>query len=98
MSYVKNFPDYKIKVEVHPRGAWMLIENDGHIPADSPHKKYCSASGFAHAPNTIEKLLGVTWQDKLAAKEKELFKELLEKDEANNSPTLKAEIEKFLNS
>ena len=92
MSYVRKFKDYDIVVQPddhEPNRIWMKIESRNGSFRES---------GFVYGPNFIERWRGITWQDKLAKKEKELFREVLkrQKNEEVNSDTLKAEINKFL--
>lgn len=93
MSYVKQFKDYELKVTQESGAVWMKIETahkSGHL--------YHCASGWIYAPNPIERLFGVTWQSKLEAKEKELFKLVHEKVIKDNDPEVEKEVETFLNS
>jgi hypothetical protein len=93
MSYVKKFGDFEITAHVQPGRVWLLIgttKNSSHA--------YDSESGFAYAPNFIERLFGVTWQDKLERKEKELFRKLLKRIQYEKRAELENEVSKFLES
>jgi hypothetical protein len=96
MSYVKLFKDYKIRASIANDGKriYMAVET----AQGRPDGKHYWESGFVSPPNFIERLVGITWQDKLEAKEKMLLREVIHQAEGNKNPELQAEITKFLNS
>lgn len=69
---------------------WMRIETNNFYTG-----KHQIVSGFVNPPNFIDRLRGITWQDKIAAREKKLFKEVLGKIKAAENCELQNEIEKW---
>jgi hypothetical protein len=88
----KQYKDFNVilKIDDEDKRLWMSIETTMGYGG-----KYQSASWFVNPPNFIEKWFGVTWQDKIADREKKLFKELFKKIKREPSSTLAAEIAKW---
>lgn len=91
MSYVNVFKDFNIKVSQYKKKVYMVVETSRQSRYD-----YNCESEFVRPPNFIERLFGVTWQDKLEMTEKKLFLILLKK--VHRDPLVEKELEKFLKS
>lgn len=91
-NVIKRYKEFNILLKIDEQGKrlWMQIERN------SNHKsKYESVSWFINSPNFIERLFGVTWQDKIARREKKLFMELFKKIGTTDNLELQEVIEKW---
>jgi len=88
----KKYKDYEVLLKIEDDNGgrfWMKVETVIN------YKPY-SESWFVNRPNFIERWFGVTWQDKIAAAEKKLFKKVFNKIEADKNVELNTELNKWL--
>jgi hypothetical protein len=91
-NVIKRYKEFNILLKIDEQGKrlWMQIETNQNRKG-----KYESVSWFVDPPNFIERLFGMTWQDKIARREKKLFMELFKKLKQSDNAELQAEIGKW---
>lgn len=89
----KKFKDYEVLLRIDSDNGgkrfWMKVETN------VGYKNYVE-SWFVEPPNFIDRWRGITWQDKIAAMEKKLFKKVFNRIEADNNVELNKELTKWL--
>lgn len=92
MNCTKQYKEFNILLRQDEEGKrlWMQIETN-----TSWKGKYQSVSWFIYPPTFIERWRRITWQDKIADREKKLFTELFRKIKVEENTDLQIEIDKW---